>query len=351
MLEEIDLLPCAVQSAKFMKSKDRIAFCGTQLNNLSQMSISRHVDGVATIEACHTFSGSCNSLEVCEARNGIVLGCAGNNADGVGSVVLCSVKSDQMGYSELSCISEYLECSTGTQSCTSDLTFDEYHCTLAQGTDDGSIILNDLATGQLMSRFSCDSAGVVTMCYKHAATLVVTSQSAQTRLRIFDLRSSKPEVIQLIDSSFEGGRDITNPTGGVYTAVRPHKLNETIACGTASGDLMLWDMRNPSAPHARRSGIHSDKVTSIQYHPLDSHHKLISSSNDGTVLISNMRTTHPKSRPKANRANSTTTGHSSDTETLMSESMGFTSLDYEINSNQLLIASKLGSVYKYHFSA
>jgi WD40 repeat protein len=355
-LEEVDLFPCAVQTAKFMKSKDRVAICGNQLNNLSQISITRHVDGVATMEACHTFSGTCNSLEVCEMRNGIVLGCAGNSANGVGTVVLCSVKSDQMGYSELSCISEGLECFPEVQSCTSGLAFDEYHCTLAQGKDDGSIILNDLTTGQIVSRFSCDSTGVVTLCYKHAATLVVSSQSAQNRLKIFDLRISKPEIISVIDSSFQGAES-TDPVGGIYTAVKPHKLNETIACGTAAGDLLLWDMRNISAATAVRTNVHGDKVTSIQYHPLDSHNKLISASNDGNVLITSMvdplqklssglRSTKPNVFAPMNAAADAFV----DSETIVSDAVGFTSLDYEINSNQLLIASKLGSVYKYHLS-
>lgn len=363
MLEEIDLFPCAVQSARFMKSKDRIAICGTQLNNLSQLSITRHIDGVATMEACHTFNGSCNSLEVCEMRNGMLLGCAVNHARGIGSVVLCSVKSDQMGYSELSSISDGLECSPEVQSCTSDLAFDEYNCTLAQGKDDGSIILNDLTTGQILSRFSCDNTGVVTLCYKHAATLVVSSQSAQSRLKVFDLRMAKPEIVQVLDCAAKGMGTGDSSDGGIYTAVRPHKLNETIACGTASGALLLWDLRNSAVPLAQRTGVHSDKVTSIQYHPLDSHNRLISAGNDGNVLVSNLTAPQHKGRANKTTAKPTIFGSPASaasrldtaqgatiSETIMSEHLGFTSLDYEINSNQLLIASKLGTVHKYHLS-
>ena len=260
MLDEVELCSCSVQAAKFLKSSDRIVFCGTQPNGLSQLSIMRSTTNVkACVEGTFTYTGVCNnSLEVCELRNGLVIACANNGSNGEGNVVLCNMRSDCMGYSELNDISEALETlayAPGSESCISALAFDEYNSILAHGKDNGLVICNDLTTGQITHQFNTDCSGVVNLSYKHASTLICTTRSSQYRMKVFDLRMADTQVIQVCNVP----KHEVNSLDGYYTSLRAHKLNDTILVGTNTGDVLLWDMREVARPTANYANVHTDK--------------------------------------------------------------------------------------------
>ena len=259
MVEEVDLFPCAIQEAKFLKSQDRIVFCGNQLNSLSQITVVRHTEGKSVVETTCSLRGSAYCLEVCSLRDGMLLACGLNSGNGEGSIVLCNVRHDGMGYADIEVIPDGMETLmplSPIQSSLASLAFDEYNHVLAQGRDNGVIMCNDLSTGQLIHQFKSDSTGIATLSYKHAATLICTTRSLQCPMKIYDLRMSNPEVYRVFKT------DATDRTqlDAYYTAVCSHKINETVACGSSKGDILTWDLRSSGDVAASRAdGVHCDK--------------------------------------------------------------------------------------------
>ena len=287
ILNEIDLFPCSIQTAKFLKSKDRIAYCGNQLNNISQVSITKHVDNVACIEASYTFDGYCDDLSICELHNGIVLATIQNNENGYGNLILCTARSDPMGYSEINYIGDNIlqvqqiasELINNNDMHTNEalsycsyintLAFDDYNHTLAFGNDHGSIVLNDMNTGQITNLFRGDSSGIVKLNYQYASTLISTSHSTQNVMSIWDVRLANSKVTSIANyPTVKDKKNSLNPNlkpnpklhlDHYYTAVDTHVMNNMIVCGTACGDVVCWDIRNTTKHVARFDGVHSDK--------------------------------------------------------------------------------------------
>lgn len=290
ILDEIDQFPCSIQTAKFLKSKDRIAYCGNQLNDIAQVSIARHVDDVTSIEASYTFDGHCDDMSICELHNGIVLATTQNNENGFGNLILCTARSDPMGYSEINFIgddvlqiqqiaSELMNKNdlNNTEalcycSYINTLAFDDYNHILALGNDHGSIVLNDMNTGQITNQFIGDSSGIVKLGYQHASTLISTSHSTGNGMSIWDVRIANSKVTAVnypLETKFY--LEEASPRVHLdryYSSIDVHALNNTIVCGTAAGDIVLWDHRNTSKPVSRFDGIHSDIGKISTYLPL-----------------------------------------------------------------------------------
>lgn len=259
-LKEIDLFSCSIQKSKFLKSKDKIIYCGNQLNNISQLSIIRCIDNIATIESSVNYMGNCNDLSICETRNEIIIASNQNNINNINNLVLYKLRNDINNYYELINISEELENILDKKilmSNISSIAFDEYNNILTHSKDNGTIILNDLITGKLLYNFNINNDIINNICYKHANTLIVSTHSPQYRVKIFDLRSHKPDILILND--LNNNNNNFNKYKHIYTAITPHKLNETLACGTIGGDLILWDLRNTGKILSSQFNIHNDK--------------------------------------------------------------------------------------------
>eukprot|EP01034_Spumella_vulgaris_P031307 gene31307-38679_t len=127
-----------------------------------------------------------------------------------------------------------------------------------------------------------------------------------------------------------------------YACVSPHPIHERVVCGTNTGSVIVWDLRNP-AGSSMEFQPHQSRVTDVLIHPRQQD-IVLSSSADGTVKYFNSTNYSAAHIHKGGGGGGEE--ENEDFVTLLSEPAAVNALDFDADSNMLLAVSAIGSVWR-----
>ncbi len=264
----------SIVNGRFLGSKDRVILAGNSPNANLQIHYSSFKNGnegrkqfLKKSEV--TLSGNCTAMELCgiprQAKTYAAVARV-NRQNGQGLIPLVDVETsvnaanlyahDDKEYALFDNFCPY-----------TSLSFQSDHELLATSTESGEIIVYDLYAGKEVSRVRADPTGVSKVRFTRTGQLVSIGDSgSKAQIKIWDLRSQQRAGLALSISQQLSSRHTpsSSPTGVTsgsrsfspqppsssaphYTSVCPHPMQDKIMCGTSSGAVAVWDLRNAAS--------------------------------------------------------------------------------------------------------
>ncbi len=153
---------------------------------------------------------------------------------------------------------------------------------LASGSDDGTIRLWDLESGQPMKVLEGHSREVLGVAWSADGRLA--SASADQTVIIWDLQQGLPA--QVLSGHNNWALNVAWSTSNQVASGSCNELDDDFSC--IKGEVILWDL-DSGAPGQRLTG-HSDDVRSIAW---SGNGQLASGSDDGTVIVWDLESQAP----------------------------------------------------------
>ncbi|KAJ2337094.1 hypothetical protein GGI00_000453 [Coemansia sp. RSA 2681] len=144
---------------------------------------------------------------------------------------------------------------------------------IASCGEDGRIAYVPLSRLDGLQAYEVDSTVVTGVCWPTPAQVAASTRAGQ--IKLFDRRSPAEVSAVFIDPSSNYSLE----------CIASHPSQSfRLAAGTDTGNIMVWDIRNPKKPDSEVLNVHESNVWRVRYHPADSS-KIVSCSNDATVAI------------------------------------------------------------------
>jgi WD40 repeat protein len=290
-----------LKKGKFLGSKDRIILCGNNPTTNVQIQYSSFVNGVEGKRQFQrmsevSFGESCVDMELCgipRLTKTFAAVAKTNRTTGSGSISLIDVET-HLNTAQLHAQNEKDYALFDSFCPYTSLSFQPDLELLATGTESGEIILFDLYAGREVSRIRADPTGVHKLSFMPTGQLVSIGCSEKSQIKIWDLKmknstrssaatspkrslksTSASQILSLSQEISHSTRSSpsNSPVGRSgssspfssrqnaqvqYTCVSPHPIHERVVCGTNTGSIVVWDLRNLSGssmefqPHQSR---------------------------------------------------------------------------------------------------
>lgn len=297
------IFPFASQYVSFLRNKESIVVVGTvankntnvQLisfsnsnsNSNSNINVNRsdslnnnEDDSERRVLTKVTMPGQCNAVEICGVLNtsqNYIAVATSRNGRGLLQAATLNVLPDEDDINSTPCVQTI---ATHEQCAYTSISYDSYHSYIAECTEDGQIIINDLNSGTEVTRnVECDPCGLTSLKYTSSNTLISLGYSSKHPLQVWDVRTSLHKKSAL---SYEGCGNAFELTEFI---VQP--LNEQlIVCSTGNGRIFQWDIRQNKPGEERQ--VHENRVTALTPLP-NSPGYVLSGARDGTVEVSHFK--------------------------------------------------------------
>lgn len=355
----------SLKAGRFLGSKDRVlvagnGFNGTAVGNKSSgttvqvlySKFDNEVDGpshfVPTSEL--NLNGRCSDLELCgvpRLAKTFAAVTKSNPNTGAGSISLIDVETS-ISSSILTEIEAKGDLTSQSSSfCPySAITFDSNTEILAAATEAGEVILWDMYSGKEISRTIADACGVNKLKFLKTGQLVTVGNSVDCQIKLWDLKVAPTSWTTVFSrglcknyqssSNYASHPSKRHPR---YTSLLCHPVQDKIISGTATGSMVVWDLRS-EVPVEHQ--VQSSRITDSIMHPRQIEH-IVSASTDGTVNCFNMN--YSTANLGVFGSLPSTAAHS-DVNTLLTEPASINSLDYDLDSRVIMAVSSLGSFYR-----
>ena len=141
---------------------------------------------------------------------------------------------------------------------------------LGSCTDNGAVQIWDINTRQRVSRFKEHSNSTKSIAFSPVNELLMCSVGIDSKLNFYDSKESK--IVKVITAK------------SPLSSLSFHEDGYTVACGTLTGDLLVYDLRANKHGPLHLSEHPNEEVNSLQFLP--SPRKSINSSRDSDSITS-----------------------------------------------------------------
>lgn len=248
-------LPLSIKYSKFLGLEDRIIIAGNDVSGNGQVQILVNIDSnnestSSKYELVALSSLSNNKIISCElgcipseSRTFLVLSCQ-NAQTGISSIALAHILSS---YSDVRIETLPIK-NTESHFVITSLSYHSDHEAIAASREDGTVTVYNIYTGQEISSYNADAAGVNKVHYLKSGYIATTGMSTNSSiLKIWDLRMNNTGVLRSKIPSQQYQHTLPKSEIGDIISLVNHPVNDQLVSGSSRGIVTAWDLR--SAAH------------------------------------------------------------------------------------------------------